>query len=706
MHRNAFSVSGDPLGCTHLVQHKINTGDNPPIHQHPYRLSPPKRDLATKMIKELIDEGFVVPSNSPWASPIVIVDKKTGEKRFCVDYRKLNSITKRDVYPLPDIQLALDCLQGAQYFSLLDLKSGYYQIAMDPVDQEKTAFCTQDGLYEFTVMPFGLSCAPATFQRLMDRVISGSPCLKYTCVLVYIDDVTIFSKTFDDHLTHLRLVFERLKEANLTLKPSKCFFGKSEILYLGHLITREGQYPDENKLKAIKNYPAPSNLTDVRAFVALSSFYRIYIEGFAILAKPLTDLPRKDKGFKWGETQQQTFEEMKDRLTTPPVLAHFDPTRPIQLRCDASNYGLGCILLQKHAEKWKPIAFASRLMRGAELNYSISDKECLCIIYATDKFRPYLDGLHFEIVTDHCSLCWLNSKRKLPPRLLRYSLILQEFDFKITYKSGKHHQDCDALSRYPNEGDDTEITIDDDEKLFALLTMQLLQTNNEIRTEQNNDPYLRNLKIEIEHKSNYPLRVQRRLDKYKIEEGLVYKIVKKPYETLWNVVVPTGLRQRIISANHDDALAGHTGYTGTYQRVSSKYYWPKMTTQIHEYVQRCPTCQANKNPPRLEAGLRSITAQHPFEKIGIDLVCQLPRSDGKDIIIVCTDVFTRYAETRAVSNQKAITIARFLIEQILSRHGCPKIMISDRGRSFVSRTIKQINLFFADSTPTLLPLSP
>lgn len=263
---------------------------------------------------------------------------------------------------------------------------------MDPEDQEKTAFVTQDGLFEFTCMSFGLVNAPATFQRLMDCVISG---LKYNCVLVYIDDIIIFSKTLTDHLQHLDLVFNRLKDAGLTLKPNKCFFGKTEILYLGHLVNRQGQFPDESKLASIKRFPDPRNLTDVRAFVALCGYYRKFIEGFALLAKPLTDLTKKELGFTWGKEQGEAFENLKNKMTQAPLLVHYDPTRKIQMRCDASHYGIGSIILQDHENNWKPVAYASRLMRGPELNYTITEKECLAIVYGVDKFRPFIDGLPF-----------------------------------------------------------------------------------------------------------------------------------------------------------------------------------------------------------------------------------------------------------------------------------------------------------------------
>uniref|UniRef100_A0A158P4N7 RNA-directed DNA polymerase n=1 Tax=Tetranychus urticae TaxID=32264 RepID=A0A158P4N7_TETUR len=365
-YREVFAVTPQELGRTNLFMHRIETGHHAPISQSPYSQSAQKREITKQIINELLRDGIIVDSFSPWCSPVVLVSKKTGDWRMCVDYRKLNAITVKDSYPIPNINVSLDALQGSEYFSLLDLRSGYHQVELAPEDRQKSAFVTSFGMYEYVTMPFGLCNAPATFQRLMNCCLGG---LKYKCCLVYIEDIIVFSKTIKEHLERLEAVFDSLRRAGLTLKPDKCFFFKKKILYLGHIISAAGQEPDPEKIRAVKNFPVPVTLKDIRAFVALCSYYRKFIKDFAKIAQPLTQLTKKEVPFIWGPTQIEAFEYLKNCLVKAPVLAHYNHMLETQLRTDASDIGLGAILLQKHENKWKPVAFASRQIRGAEINY-------------------------------------------------------------------------------------------------------------------------------------------------------------------------------------------------------------------------------------------------------------------------------------------------------------------------------------------------
>ena len=450
----------------------------------------------------------------------------------------------------------------------MDLRSGYHQVELNPADRQKTAFVTTFGMYEYVTMPFGLCNAPATFQRLMDVCLAG---LKYNSCLVYIDDIIIFSKTYDEHLIRLQAVFERLRIAGLTLKPDKCHFMRTKILYLGHIISNAGQEPDPEKIRAVLNFPTPNTLKDIRAFVALCSYYRKFIRDFAKIASPLTQLTRKDVPFQWKTNQIEAFECLKRKISSAPVLAHYDHTLETQLRTDASDVGLGAIILQKHEKKWKPVAFASRQIRGAELNYPVSDKECLAIIYAIEKFRHYLEGIKFEIVTDHCALCFLKSKTKLPPRLMRYALTLQSFEFNITYKSGKVHADADCLSRYPtNDPEFNSIGYDDCEQgddLFTLLITEEDQEQNQILNEQRNDPFIQ-LKIQ-QLTENEKLKVNERAKlatHHRIKNGLLERKVTNKNKTEWVIVLPESMVGKILKAYHDDPISGHSGLFQTYEK--------------------------------------------------------------------------------------------------------------------------------------------
>ncbi|UYV76308.1 hypothetical protein LAZ67_13003313 [Cordylochernes scorpioides] len=400
-----FEFNKFPSNLTSTAKHKINTEDHPPIKRRPYRVSQVERQTIQNEVDKMLKGGIVQLSESPWSSPVVLVKKKNGSWRFCVDYRHLNKITKKDVYPLPRIDDTLDCLRGASYYSSMDLRSGYWQIEVDEADREKTAFITPDGLYEFKVMPFGLCNAPATFERMMDTLLRG---LKWSMCLCYLDDIIVFSPTFDEHVRRLELVLRCLSKAGLVLNPDKCLFGTKRLSIFGHLVDGEGVHPDPGKVDAMSKFPTPKSLTDVRSFIGMCSYYRRFIKNFAQKAEPLHRLLRKDTRFEWGPDQRQAYESLKLALASEPVLAHFDEKYATELHTDASGFGIGAVLVQVQGGSEKPIGYASRTLSTAEKNYSTTERECLAAIWAIGKSRPYLFGRSFTIVTDHHSLCWLS----------------------------------------------------------------------------------------------------------------------------------------------------------------------------------------------------------------------------------------------------------------------------------------------------------
>ena len=322
---DVFDFCDRPLGQTCAVKHRINTGDASPVHRRPYRVSSTERHIIQKEVDKMLAKDIIEPSSSPWASPVVLVKKKDNSWRFCVDYRHLNKITKKDVYPLPRIDDALDCLHGAKYFSSIDLRSGYWQIAVDDMDREKTAFVTPDGLYQFKVMPFGLCNAPATFERMMDTLLRG---FKWSIWLCYLDDVIVFSPTFDTHLERLGSILSVFRNAGLQLNSSKCHFGRQQLTMLGHLVDSSGVRPDPDKVRAVQNFPVPTCTKEVRSFLGLCSYFRRFVNNFADVARPLTDLLKKDVPFSWGTAQATAFSTLIKLLTTPPILAHLDVSAP------------------------------------------------------------------------------------------------------------------------------------------------------------------------------------------------------------------------------------------------------------------------------------------------------------------------------------------------------------------------------------------
>jgi hypothetical protein len=432
------------LTQTQIVEHEIKTKDATPIKQKAYRIAHSDHEFVKNEIQAMKEKGIIRESSSPWASPIVLVPKKNGKTRMCVDYRKVNKVTEKDVYPLPVIDDILESFEGAKWFSSLDLASGYWQIAVKEEDKKKTAFITKFGLYEFNVMPFGLCNAPATFQRLMDTVLK-----EYLgqFVLVYLDDLTVYSKTFEEHVEHLAIIFQTLRKAKLKLNKEKCYFFQSNIKFLGHEITREGIQPDEDKLIKVKDFPKPHNLRTLRGFLGLASYYRKFIKDFSKQVQPLYKLLRKDEPFKWKDEQQNTFEWLKTQLITAPILQYPNFNKPFYLHTDASGTGLGAVLAQKDDEKREyAIAYASRSLSRAERNYSTTEQECLAVIWAVEYFKHYFGTTHFFIVTDHAALKWLRTT-ELKGRRARWILRLEPYNFTILHRAGKKHNNADTLSR-------------------------------------------------------------------------------------------------------------------------------------------------------------------------------------------------------------------------------------------------------------------
>ncbi|GES83881.1 KRAB-A domain-containing protein [Rhizophagus clarus] len=427
-HVNLFTWEPDDFGRTSVVKHGIDTGNVVPIKQRFYQTSYKNQLFIKEEIQRLLKAGLIVPSRSQWTSPVVVVEKKNGKKRLCVDYWKLNKVTKRDCYPLPRIDDMLETLSGSQWFSSLDLASGFWQVELDQKDQEKSTFITRFGTYEFTVMPFGLCNAPATFQRLMDTVLRD---ILWQFVVVYIDDINVRSKTFEEHLLHLEQVFSRLAQARLKLSPEKCFFFKDEIPFLGHVVSRHGIQTDPEKLRVIKEFPIPKDLTQLRGFIALASYYRKFVKNFSCIVEPLNRLLKKNTPFVWGNDQVDSFEYLKTCLMTPPILSYPNFEKPFILYTDASTFALGAILSQKNEDKKeRVIAYASRTLGKHERNYGITELECLTVVWAIKHFHYYLHGQKFTVITDHAALRYLLNLSNPIGRLGRWLIKEQQAAIK------------------------------------------------------------------------------------------------------------------------------------------------------------------------------------------------------------------------------------------------------------------------------------
>uniref|UniRef100_A0A224Z7U7 RNA-directed DNA polymerase n=1 Tax=Rhipicephalus zambeziensis TaxID=60191 RepID=A0A224Z7U7_9ACAR len=433
-------------GKTDVLVHRINTGDAQPWRCNPRPLSQHKRALLDRALDEMIDTGAVRPSESPWAFPVVLAPKKDGTARLCVDYRKLNAVTVRDSYPLPAISSITYALGNAKFFTTIDCSRGYLQIEVHPDDVAKTAFTCHRGLFEFVRMPFGLSNSPSSYQRMMDMVLGDA---KFNYALWYLDDVTVFSRTFEEHLEHLHTVLQRMSAAGLTIHPGKLQLATNKINLLGFVVDNGVLKPNPDKLRAIADFPPPRNTKSLQRFLGMIAFYRDFIAQCADISRPLTQLLKKGAKWLWSSEQQTAFDMLLKAITCNASLQLPDLNKQFVLQTDASDYGLGAVLLQECAGALRPVAFASHTLTGAERNYSVTEKECLAIIFALKKFDMFLDGTEFVIQTDHQALSWLKRLPNPSGRLARWALTLQRYDYVIEYKKGSTNTVADALSRAP-----------------------------------------------------------------------------------------------------------------------------------------------------------------------------------------------------------------------------------------------------------------
>lgn len=446
-YRDCFAENNSELGIAKSAELEIHLENNRPFTFRPYRMSASEQEIVKTMVEELVKDGIIRESNSSYSSPILLVKKKNGESRLCIDYRKLNSQSIKDRYPLPRIDDQLDRLHGSCCFTSLDLRAGYYQIPVSEKSKHLTAFVTNAGQYEFNRMPFGLANAPSVFQRLINKVLGPVK----NIAAVYLDDVLIHTPTIEEGLEKLESVLKLLREEGLTLNVKKCSFLKSSVTYLGFEISQGRVQPGNDKTKAIDEFSVPQNVHQIRQFIGLTGYFRHFVKDYARLAKPLTTLLKKSASWKWGADEEQAFRELQAALSKRPILALFNPTAYTEVHTDASKYGVAGILLQKQDDqKLHPTFYYSRQTTTGEQKYHSYELETLAVVESLKKFRVYLIGMKFTVVTDCSALKATSSKKEILPRIARWWLQLQEFNFDVQYRPGERMKHVDALSRNPS----------------------------------------------------------------------------------------------------------------------------------------------------------------------------------------------------------------------------------------------------------------
>jgi len=711
---DVFALENEDLGCTNVVKHSIKTGDALPIRQRLWtRYSTEENNIIEEQITNMLKCGVIERTNSPWASNVVLVKKKDGKIRFCTDFRKLNEVTIFDTYPLPRITDVIDSLSGSGYFSCLDLISGYWQIEMCSEDSSdlKTAFITRDGIFKYKRMPFGVKNGPQEFQGLMDSTFSDMR----SELAYYMDDLTPHGPTGMIHNKRLGKTLARLREINMKINTSKCRFLYTEITLLGFVINGNGIRPDSSKVESVLKMPKPNTVTKLRSFLGMINFYRKFMPKLAFVAKPLYQMAKLEKvSLWWNNEQTSAFDKLKEMLSISPILGHFNPKLPVEVHTDACEYAIAAVLLHsvtienaesnKRSKRETPIQYASRILKGAELRWSIPEKEAIALIFALEIFRPYLALRKFIVRTDHLALTYLqNLKNPIKTRIGRWALKLQEFDCEIIYQPGTINKVADCLSRNPFEKAlDTANTLD----IPTFSCLQECSNETDLKNIENHVGYdLIGLQASDEHCTE----IRNHIDsesKYRIKNGIVM------YED--RLVVPLALRGRIIEMYHDTTFGAHQGILKTTDKLCRKFHWPKMHNDIKLYITNCLKCKVHKPSKQAKLGklhpinpYREIQNLKPGDFISADILGPFPLSaSGKRVVIVVTDLMTRYVICGALANGSAEEVAKFLVDSFICVFGAFKILLTDNGLCFRAKLLSELGKALGFKQRFTNPYSP
>ncbi|GJR81918.1 reverse transcriptase domain-containing protein [Tanacetum coccineum] len=681
----------NPEFCTHKI---LMEEDYKPAVQHQRRVNPKIHDVIKNEVEKLLDAGLIYPiSDSPWVSPIHCVPKKGGFTvvqneeneliptrlvtgwRVCIDYRKLNEATRKDHFPLPFMDQMLERLAGNEYYCFLDGFSGYFQIPIDPRDQEKTTFTCPYGTFAYRRMPFGLCNAPGTFQRCMLAIFHD---MVEKTMEVFMDDFSVFGNSFENCLSRLEKMLQRCEDTNLCLNWEKSHFMVKEGIVLGHKISKNGIEVDKAKIDVIAKLPHPTTVKGVRSFLGHAGFYRRFIKDFSKISRPMTHLLEKNTPFIFSNECIQAFQTLKNKLTEAPILIAPNWDLPFELMCDASDYAIGAVLGQRHEKHFRPIHYASKTMTEAESNYTTTEKEMLAVVYAFEKFRSYLIMNKSIVHTDHSALKYLFAKKDAKARLLRWVLLLQEFDFKVLDTKGAENLAADHLSRlenpYENVLDPKEIN-----ETFPLETLSMVTFRGDSST-----PWFAD--FANYHAGNFVVKGMSTQQKNKFFKDVKHYFWDDPF--LFKICADQVIRRcvhgkealDILEACHNGPTGGHHGANLTAKKIfDSGFFWPTIYKDAHEFVKNCDSCQRQgKTSQRDEMPQNSIQVCEIFDVWGIDFMGPFPSSRGNKYILVAVDYLSKWVEAKALPTNNARVVCKFL-KSLFARFGAPRAIISDRG---------------------------
>ena len=687
-HRHVFAKdlpSGiPPARRGHEFRIELEEGTEP-IHRPLYKLSPMELEEVKRQIDYLLEKGFIRPSESPFGAPILFVPKKDGGLRMCLDYRWLNRATIKNRYPLPLPEEMIDRLHAARVFSKIDLRSGYWQMPVRESDVHKTAFRSRFGHFECCVLPFGLCNAPAQFMAMMNDLFSD---MLDKSVIIFLDDILIFSPTIQDHIQHLQAVLRRLTDHNLFAKASKCEIAQQVTEFVGHVVTEEGISPMDSKIKAINEWSTLDSVTDVRSFLGMASFYRKFIPGFAKICGPLHDLTKKGVKFEFGDKERQAMEAIKQRLTSSPVLILPDPLREYTVVTDASQDAIGGVLCQDHGSGLQPIAFMSKRLTASEKKYSAYERELAAAAIALRQWRHYVEGCPGGVVlmTDHQPLTHLMSQSVLSRVQSRWikTGYFQSIHPKITYVPGKSNVVADALSRCQKVSDGERMIVESLDSISIAATID--------RDADSLESWIEALYRDDRSRAIIDrLNDGQAIEGYRLDDGILR--FRHHKSLTWKIVVPEQFQASIIRSKHDVPIAGHVGMLRTMELIDRDYWWKGMREDVRSFVRSCPSCQMMKSESGPSKGLLQPIPipTHKWQQMTTDLVTDLPESHGFTAVAVFVDRLTKMVKFVPCTKEiTAVDYAKAFFQHVFRSFGCPETIISDRDPRFLSRFWREV----------------